>query len=315
MVLALLAIGTAAVLARHALRTHDAERHWAERADVRIGDFGTVDSLSVTVLSGPLPGANDELLTEPGLSLLLRMDDRTWLYDLGLSAHPERSTVVHNASLLEIELGQVQTVFLSHRHRDHMGGVAAERSGVLKLPGDTDEKPMLIAPPEALDMPGAAVLEVHAPAVLGEGIASLGPIRRALFAGAVDEQAFVVDVQGYGLVAVVGCGHQTWQRIDARTREVFGRPVRAVVGDLHFPVPHGRLQVAGIDAQRRLASGRGPFRPVQREDARAMLAWARDSGVKLLLVGHDTHDSVLGEPSVRRLEVGQTVRLYGPKPH
>ena len=156
-------------------------------------------------------------------------------------------------------------------------------------------------------MPGRAVTNIHAPAVLGEGTASLGPIRRALFIGPVDEQALVVDVEDYGLVVIVGCGHQTLEKLAIRIDEVFDRPLRAVVGDLHYPVPEGRLFIAGIDAQGRLASGSGLLRPVDGNAVDAMLTWAETNSVSLYLVGHDTHDRVLAKPAIRPIAVGESI--------
>ena len=152
-------------------------------------------------------------------------------------------------------------------------------------------------------------MEVAQPAVLGEGVASLGPIRRALFIGPVDEQAMILDVRGYGLIAVVGCGHQTVPKLAERVEEVFGRPIRAVIGDLHYPVPEGRLRVGGIDAQRLLASGGGPLSPIGQTDVEVFETWASESGTDLFLVGHDTHDTVLALPAVTSLTVGQVFVL------
>ena len=297
------------VLGRHALSTKDAERHWHERPAVTLSDFGKVDRLEVTVLAGPKADRGKGYIGEPGLSLRLDIDGIVWLYDLGLGARDAEDTVRTNARQAGVDLGKTDAVFLSHRHRDHMGGVAAEKSGRLDLAGIGRDDLRIVAPPSALDMPEHTVMEVAQPAVLGEGVASLGPIRRALFIGPVDEQAMILDVRDYGLVAVVGCGHQTLPKLAERVVEVFGRPVKAVIGDLHYPVPEGRLRVAGIDAQRWLASGGGPLSPAGQQDVEAFATWAFESGTDLFLVGHDTHDTVLALPTVNSLAVGQVLIL------
>ena len=302
------AIGTLS-FGKHAMATRHAERAWQDRPSVALFGFGQVESLEITVLAGPKADTAKGFIGEPGLSLLLNVDGAKWLYDLGLGSLDGRNTVRKNAETAGVDLGDVDAVFLSHRHRDHMGGVEAEKSGWLDLSGIGSDTLRIAAPPDALDMPLQAVSEIFQPAIIGEGIASLGPIRRALFVGPVDEQAMILDVRGYGLVAVVGCGHQTVPKLAERIAEVFDRPLKAVVGDLHFPVPEGRLQIAGIDAQRRLASGAGPFNPIGETQVQEFQEWATQNDLDVFLAGHDTHDAVLAMPFVTALEVGQTVLL------
>ena len=309
LVAAFLASLAAFACARHALATNDAKRHWRERPAISLSDFGRVDRLEVTVLAGPKADSGKSYVVEPGLSLRLDVDGTVWLYDLGLGARDAQDSVRTNARLAGVDLSETEAIFLSHRHRDHMGGVAAERSGRLDLAGIGRDDLRIIAPPSALDMPAHSTMEIEQPAVLDNGVASLGPIRRALFIGPVDEQAMILDVRDYGLVAVVGCGHQTLPKLVERVDEVFGRPIRAIIGDLHYPVPEGRLRMAGIDAQRWLASGDGPLSPIGQTDVEVFEGWASASGTDLFLVGHDTHDTVLALPIVTPLAVGQVLIL------
>lgn len=296
---------------RHALNKVDAGDHWIDRPSVELEDFGTVDQAKLTVLSGPLGQPEQDMIVEPGLSILVELDGDKWLYDLGFNRGGGLDTVASNAKALGIDLSDVQAMFLSHRHRDHMGGVDAEREGRLDLSflDKGSQRVTIFSPPQALDMPQWSITEIYRPAVIGEGVGSLGPIRRALFMGSVDEQALILDVTGYGLVAIVGCGHQTVPKLAQRISEVFGRQPQAIVGDLHFPVPQGRLQVLGIDAQRRLASGSGPFGPISETEVTDFVSWVEDNKIDLYLVGHDTHDHVLNLPIVQPLRVGDSVVL------
>jgi 7,8-dihydropterin-6-yl-methyl-4-(beta-D-ribofuranosyl)aminobenzene 5'-phosphate synthase len=93
------------------------------------------------------------------------------------------------------------------------------------------------------------------PTAIGEGVATTGTIPRELFVlGRVDEQALAANVDGKGIVLIVGCGHQTVQRLLQRTQQVFGLQLYWLIGGLHYPVPRGRESMLGVDVQRLFAS-------------------------------------------------------------
>lgn len=255
------------------------------------------------------------LSTEAGVSYLVRADDLTILFDLGLNAAgSEPSALVANMNALAVELGDVDAVFLSHAHLDHVGGKRWADAGSFALTADQDGlsgKPVFS--PVPLAHPNAAVSVIATPRAILPGIASTGPIARRLFVGRVDEQALVVNVEGLGLVAIVGCGHQTVPRLLTRIDATFREPLFGIVGDLHYPVPDGRLRILGIDVQRRLASGDGPLAPIGAEQVRAELEVLSDRLGVLALGGHDTSNDVLDKAEgllaerFRRVIVGEPI--------
>ena len=60
------------------------------------------------------------LLTEHGLSFFLEKDNTRFLYDVGAS-----DKFVFNAERMGISLSEIDTLVLSHGHRDHTGGLDA----------------------------------------------------------------------------------------------------------------------------------------------------------------------------------------------
>lgn len=92
-------------------------------------------------------------------------------------------------------------------------------------------------------------------------------------------------------------------------------PLYGVVGDVHYPVPHGRLFAAGLDLQKRFASGRGFFSPITEGDIESDLAMLAQKRIGLLAFGsHDTSDEALKTverrfgPAFRRVSVGAPIR-------
>lgn len=316
--------GSAAVLAFGALAAMDLrrgreaaeiERAWKARQPQRLADFGTTRTLEVTPVVNfrARPG----LKAEAGVSYLVKTDTQTILFDLGFNRRDEAiSPLQHNLAALGIDRTKLDAVFLSHAHRDHLGGAAWEKSrsfgfGPTQPPlGET----RAIAP-VALSYPGSAVEVADRPTALMPGVASTGPIARRLFVGRIDEQALVIHLEGRGLVAIVGCGHQTMPKLMQHIRENFDAPLIGLIGDVHYPHPEGRLWMYGIDVQRRLASGEGVWAPLGIEQIGTELQAFAGQLQFLALGSHDTSDEVLdlaertlGE-RFQRVVAGEPIRV------
>jgi metal-dependent hydrolase (beta-lactamase superfamily II) len=285
----------------------------------RISNLGSTRRLEIIPLVNWHAG-EPGLATEAGVAYLVRTDHATLLFDLGYNALGEaRSPLKRNMERLGLSMDAVDAVFISHRHRDHVGGSIAERSGVLPADGslpDLNGKTLLT--PEQVSYPGATTTVLDSPRKLFEGVATTGPVMRSLFLGPIGEQALVVNVVGRGLVVIVGCGHQTISRLLGHLAEIFpGEPLYGMVGDLHYPVPAGRMRIAGLDVQRIFASGSGPFSPITMAEAQAELALL-DRLQLLALGGHDTSDEVLAwtatrfEDRFRRVKVGEPIVVQAP---
>jgi 7,8-dihydropterin-6-yl-methyl-4-(beta-D-ribofuranosyl)aminobenzene 5'-phosphate synthase len=74
-------------------------------------------ALRITTLSENTAGPA-ELLAEWGLSFLVETGGETILFDTGKTL-----TAAHNVAALDIKLGQVSRIVLSHGHHDHTGGL------------------------------------------------------------------------------------------------------------------------------------------------------------------------------------------------
>jgi 7,8-dihydropterin-6-yl-methyl-4-(beta-D-ribofuranosyl)aminobenzene 5'-phosphate synthase len=287
-------------------------------ADLHITDLGSTQRLEIIPLVN-WHAAAPELATEAGVAYLVRTDHATVLYDLGYNARREaHSPLKRNMEQLGISMDEIDAIFISHRHRDHVAGLAAERSGRLQVEGSLPNlQGKMIFTPENIIYPGSTPLIVDAPKRLFQGVATTGPIIRSLFMGPVKEQSLVVHVAGRGLVVIVGCGHQTVPALLDRLADAFAEPLFGMVGDFHYPVPEGRLRIAGLDAQRLFASGDGPFKPITMTQAQAELKML-DQLQLLALGGHDTSDEVIDWAAdrfgdrFRRVNVGEPIIVKAP---
>lgn len=294
--LLLLLVLVAVYSAIHIRAVEQLQQQWQHSQVEPLPELGSSKSLRITPLVN-WHRDNNSLKTEAGVSYLIETDQQRLLFDVGFNQKSEVVTPIqHNMKQLGLELNSIDTVFISHNHLDHSGGQSWVSQNTFSLGqqqtalGNTR---IFAIPP--VQYPSSKVTQVNEAMPIGEGLASIGPIKRRLFMGEIEEQALAVHLEGKGMVLVVGCGHQTLEKILQRYDQLFEQPLYGIVGDLHYPYPSGRLTLLGINLQRYLASGTGPWNPISEADIRRDMALLADRNLKLIaLGGHDTSDEVIG---------------------
>ena len=260
-----------------------------------IQDIGSTQRLTITPLIN-WHTSSESLKTEAGVSYLIETDDTTILFDVGYNKDWESpSPLEFNMNQLGIRLDDIDAVFISHAHLDHNGGQTWVNRGTFSLgvePPDLSTKKLYA--PVPMTYPGTPVQLIKEPTVIAKGVASFGAISRQLFIGHIEEQGLVIHVENLGLIAIVGCGHQTVPKILTRINSAFSQPLYGLVGDLHYPVPEGRIVKLGLNMQRLLASGDGPLQPITWQSMEKDIALLKRSGLKMIaLGGHDTSDDAI----------------------
>jgi 7,8-dihydropterin-6-yl-methyl-4-(beta-D-ribofuranosyl)aminobenzene 5'-phosphate synthase len=238
--------------------------------------------------------ARDDLKTESGVSYLVQADDTTILFDLGLNRKGEKEPpLLHNMERLGIDPVDIDFVVLSHPHGDHAGGFRNQfaHRAIVRLEDDPFAgKPLYATVPLTLTHGTSEV--VREPRIIAPGIASLGPLPRALFLmGYVQEQALAINVQGKGLVLLVGCGHPGIEAIIERAEQLFALPVYGVIGGFHFPVTDDRARIGPIRFQQLLGSPNPPWRSVGKDAVYRTLAYLKAKDIHFVAPSaHDTCD-------------------------
>ena len=239
--------------------------------------------------------ANASLHGEAGVSCLVRTDRSTILFDVGGNLESsDPSPLVANMRQLGIKLADIDTIVISHGHTDHVGGLQFARAKTFSLDskqGDLQGKRVYV--PMPMTYPGIEPVVVQGPMVIAPGVATIGPIPTKIYMGPVNEQALAIQVEGKGIVLIVGCGHQGVSRLMERADELFDAPIHGVVGGLHYPVPHGRLlNKEGVDVQR--WSSYGPDRGPTPEDVQSDIELIAGRGPQWVsLSPHDSSDEVI----------------------
>jgi 7,8-dihydropterin-6-yl-methyl-4-(beta-D-ribofuranosyl)aminobenzene 5'-phosphate synthase len=284
-------------------------------------DLGTTKRLTLLPLLD-WHAARPDLETDAGVSYLVETDDITVLFDTGNNTrNSDPAPLETNMETLGVSIDDINAVVISHAHFDHTGGRRWTDGGIAGTTcGIGTKQPSLagktIVTPAPMTYPGSNPVRARDPLRLAPGVGTTGTIARKLFGGWIDEQALAVNVEGKGIVLIVGCGHQTIPRLVERTEAVFDAPLYGVIGRLHYPVPEGRMRMFGIDVQRRLASGIGPLAPLTAEDVRADIELLKERHLGVVSVGgHDSSDEAIGwfrdtfGPAYRDLRVGAPIQI------
>jgi 7,8-dihydropterin-6-yl-methyl-4-(beta-D-ribofuranosyl)aminobenzene 5'-phosphate synthase len=187
-------------------------------------------TIAVTYDNNPY---DDRLKTAWGFSCLVRLPERTILFDTG----GDSSILFHNMEQLQIDPQEIDIVVLSHIHGDHVGGLG----GILNQNSDVTVYLPASFPPslkEEIKLYGAEVQEVHEPRELFDGVYTTGELN-----GGIREQSLIVKTNE-GLIVITGCAHPGVVNVVRKAREIADDKVYLLLGGFHL----GSASVSKIES-------------------------------------------------------------------
>lgn len=160
-----------------------------------------------------------------GFSCVIKLENTTILFDTG----SEHETLLENMEKAKIKPEEINMIFLSHIHQDHVGG----------LLGFLEENPKVnVYVPKSfpqgfknqISSMGAKVIEISKPAKIAEGIYSTGELGTF-----IKEQSLIISSEK-GLIIISGCAHPGIVNIVKKAKELFPeKTVYLVMGGFHHP--------------------------------------------------------------------------------
>ncbi|MCR4404412.1 MAG: MBL fold metallo-hydrolase [Candidatus Acetothermia bacterium] len=158
-----------------------------------------------------------------GFSCLLQGLEETILFDTG----GDSAILLGNMRALGIEPSRIDSIFLSHSHGDHVGGLA----GLLEEHSAVRVYLLRSFPEEFKGLvrgSGAEVVEVQEPMEISPHAWSTGALGTS-----IGEQSLVLETD-VGLVLITGCAHPGIVEIIKRAKRLLGRDVYLALGGFHM---------------------------------------------------------------------------------
>lgn len=303
---------------RYNVGKKEAESVWEkDQASIKkITDLGTTRYLEVLPLID-WHTSNDQLMGEAGVSYLIETDQTTILFDVGLnSKQSDPSPLLHNMKQLSVAIDTIDVIFISHNHRDHVGGRMWSELMTFSLGNEQIDLGLKkVLTPVPMSYPGLSPICAEKPTKISSGVTTTGIIvNQFFFLGLTPEQAIAVDVLGKGIVLIVGCGHQTLGKLLERMEALFDTPVYGIIGGLHYPITGSRMTIYGVEVQKYFGTGKTPWEPMTLEDVQnnINLLKKRSPGF-VALSAHDSCDISIEEfrkafgASYRDVKVGEPI--------
>ncbi len=165
---------------------------------------------------------SSQLIADWGFSCLLENEETSVLFDTGAKG----ALLLDNMEIMGLDTQKIDTVFISHNHWDHTGGL----EHILKLNPELTLYHLPGLNPDFNSYPGLKTFEITQPTPL-----QITPqiYTTGLLEGKINEQALIVK-GSQGMAIVTGCAHPGIAKFIQFVDNHFPDDIIAVLGGFHL---------------------------------------------------------------------------------
>lgn len=225
-----------------------------------LSQHSKIEDFKITILSTML---SDTHIGEWGFSAIIEADGQRVLFDTG----SREKTVLQNASELNINLDNIDNVFLSHNHKDHTGGLITLKKnfpnsfsnahigeGIFySRPNSNGTSHYILKNKNSLESLGIKFITHINPSQIMEGLWTTGQIPRKYDEKNWSELGKMIDSKGElvedtipedqslffdtenGIVLISGCGHAGLVNTLNYVKNIIpNRPIYKIIGGFHL---------------------------------------------------------------------------------
>ena len=164
-----------------------------------------------------------ELETAWGFSCFIKSTEQNILFDTG----GDGNILLRNMEKIEIDPSEIDIIFLSHIHNDHVGGLQdilnKNSNVVVILPKSFPESFK-----EAIINRGVDIIEVHKPQSINSNCFSTGELGTW-----IKEQSLIINTDN-GIIIITGCAHPGIAEIVKHSKNQLKEDVLMVMGGFHI---------------------------------------------------------------------------------
>ena len=227
---------------------------------ISFGQNPKIKDFKITILSTML---SDFHTGEWGFSAMIEVDGERILFDAG----SRENTVVQNAKELNINLNNIDNIYLSHNHKDHTGGLITLKKeypnsfkkahvgeGIFySRPNAEGDDNYILSNKNTLENLGIKFISHKNPTQLIPGLWTTGQVPRKYdeknWSGVSkmidskgnivediipEDQSLFFDTEN-GIVLISGCGHAGLANtLDYIQKIILGRPIYKIIGGFHL---------------------------------------------------------------------------------